>query len=222
MTRRVLVYVPAYPVRPYVRARAWESINALAWDGGLDIVIGKRNHEPYNPDAALDELTDKYNNARRLALAGDYDALLTIEADMIVPSLALYRLMQQPAPVVYGLYCSRRRHHKWLAYTSLTDIGGVSIGENADEAKRAWGKALETKGVGMGCTLIRRDVLERVPFRREMGAYANDWYFALDCQYLGIRQVTDFGCACGHIDAGNNRIIWPDPDAPNLYRLEVM
>jgi hypothetical protein len=84
-----------------------------------------------------------------------------------------------------------------------------------------WGKTIEVAGVGMGCTLISRDVLEKLAFRVDEThpSVHNDWVFAYDCQQKGITQKCDTSVVCGHISMKPSpRVIWPDPNEPRLYR----
>ncbi len=159
-----------------------------------------------------------------MALDSGYDALWTVEADMIVPPDALRRLAAVDADVAYGLYVSRHGRLQWLAYLSVTEHSGTSISVLPERAREAWGKVIETQGAGMGCTLIHRHVLEAIPFRRISGTQlANDWYFSLDCIAHGFRQAHDMGCVCGHIQGlPSPKIYWPDPDDERLIRVEFL
>lgn len=219
MTPRILVYCPLNPVTPRIYARTLTSLFRMAWDGPIDYVFGRDDHEPLMD--FYPELTRKYNDGREMALQGGYDALLTVEADMIVPPLTLKRLTALDTDVAYGLYCSRHGRYQWLAFTELEETRGVSLAEDHERAVTAWGQAVETAGVGLGCTLIWRHVLEQIPFRVEPHGSANDWYFSLDLLKHGFRQMHDLGVVCGHISGQPTpMIIWPDPDAPRLYSIE--
>lgn len=165
-------------------------------------------------------IAHNYNKARKWALDQGYDALMTVEADMIIPSYALTRLLATGAPVAYGLYCFKATS-TWSAFTELTMDNGRSLRKDPERAKEAWGKVIEVAGVGHGCTLIRREVLEAIPFRTDESRphVHNDWCFAYDCQQAGFRQVCDLSVVCGHIAlTPSPRIIYPDPDMPRLYR----
>ncbi len=101
-------------------------------------------------------------------------------------------------------------------------------------ARKAWGQAIETSGVGLGCTLIWRRVLEAIPFRCDLPEeHANDWEFALDVKAAGFVQKHDLGVACGHLsyDVENAPVAyWPDPDGngdldkggKGLFRVEAL
>jgi hypothetical protein len=221
MTPRILVYCPLSPSTPKVYGRTLQSIFAMDWAGPLDVVFGRHDHGPTDRGTAYREITEKYNGARDLALLGGYDALLTIESDMIVPPLTLERLTRLDADVAYGLYVSRHGKHQWLAYLTLYETSGTSLSADRINAQAAWGQAIEVAGVGLGCTLIWRHVLEAIPFRWEEGGVANDWYFSLDLQARGYKQMTDCGVVCGHIASEPDpRIYWPDPEAERLYSIE--
>ena len=214
---RVLIYCPLTPKAPGVHQRTLDSIFALEWDGHADIVFGKhdrylplkRNISNYENERNYD-IAAKYNQARTMTLEGGYDALMTIEADMIPPENALQRLDRVDADIVYGLYVSRHGKHPWLTMTNVTEQvrGSAGKGETWQEREAMWGKVVDTAGVGLGCTLIRRNVLEKIPFRVKDQFIANDWYFAIDAREMGFSQVHDCSVVCGHIDG--YRTLWPD------------
>ncbi len=221
---KILVFVPLAPQTPRLYRRALRSILELEASGYVDVVLGKEDLDT-RPTlrGGYRNLCAKYEHARKLALAGGYDALLTIESDMIVPPDTVTRLTAVDADVAYGLYCSRHGRHQWLAFTTLESNFGWTISDNWGEARQTWGKVIETQGCGMGCTLIWRHVLETVPFRLARGPLvANDWHFSLDLQAHGYVQKHDLGVVCGHIAPDPLRIIWPDPEAFALHRVELL
>ena len=220
----ILLYCPTMPCPPFVHPATMAAIWALEWDDPIDVMFGWQvdgdSAHPY------DDINDKYNRARDTVLAGDYDALLTVEADMLIPPDTLQRLAAVDADVAYGLYCSRHNRrgrpdgHKWLAFQYASAAASISWSAHPASAirRKVWGKVKETHGLGFGCTLIHRRVLERVAFRTHpTHAVSNDWMFSLDCQAHGFRQAHDFGLLCGHILSDGNQAIWPDIDAQNLY-----
>jgi len=212
----VLVYTPLNPVFPQVQPLTLESIFGMRWTEPANIVFG-REDKPRLPDRASihENITKKYNDARRMTLDGGYDALLTIEADMIVPEIALQRMTLVEADVVYGLYISRHSRHPWLAFSSLGgppgDYSGKTFTQTPEICPKVWGNVVESKGVGFGCTLIHRRVLEAIEFRCAPDqAVANDWIFALDVDAMGFSQAHDCGVVCGHIDG--KVVYWPTAD----------
>lgn len=165
------------------------------------------------------DLCEKYNRARDLVLDGGYDAMLHIDADMVVPADTLERWADDDlfygADVIYGLYVMRTNPSHWLCWPGRGMV--KPLNERPELIQQHWGGQLKSYGAGMGCTLIRRHALEWLKFRTD-GVIAADWNFAQDCGAYGISQVHDLGCVCGHIDG--DKVLYPDPDAPKLYRVE--
>lgn len=218
----VLVYCPLSPTPPRVYDRTMQSIMSMNWCEPLDIVYGRQDMEKHpGSNGGNHNLLEKYQQARRLALYGGYDALLTVESDMILPRLTLERLTRIEADIAYGLYVSRHGNHCWLAFSEIADnFIGESFSNDPELCQTAWGNAIETYGIGMGCTLIWRRVLECIDFRLPNPAVANDWFLALDAKAAGFSQVHDCGVVCGHIDASPEcKVLWPTPDGG--YREEA-
>lgn len=212
---KVLIYVPLAPITPKIYARSLTSIFAMQWHEPCEIVFGRNDGQgtPGN-NGHYPDLTAKYNRGRQMTLDGGYDAMLTVESDMILPPLTLERLSRVDADVAYGLYVSRHGSHKWLAFDHITGAPytGASLSDVPEEAVLAWGNVRETAGVGLGCTLIHRRVLEKISFRCPDIKVANDWIFSLDCKANGFIQAHDCGVVCGHIQgAPDPKIFWPDP-----------
>jgi len=216
---KVLVATPV--MRGELYKRAWLSWYAMDCNEQIDffqMVGGDKDPMAYN------NVVGKYNDARRALLAGDYDALMTVESDTIVPKDALRRLIAADADVAYGLYVWRHGYPFWTAYTKVREAEGVSLSSSPELARELWGKVIDTEGVGNGCTLIRRHVMEALEFRWSLGEFGCcDWHLSLDCQELGFTQKHDLGLVCGHIATDPiYRILWPDANAEGLYTTEVV
>jgi len=213
---KILLIVPLYPRPPQVSERTIASLEAQDWNDGQVTVL------PMPSQTGLshyDDLTWKHNKARQMVLADGYDALWSVEADMVVPPDALTKMLSVDADVVYGLYCSRRVG-MWLCFPTIDGMHGTSIVADKIAARRAWGNVVTSEGSGFGCTLIRRNVLEALEFRRDTNsAFADDWFFSLDVKARGFRQAHHCGVICGHI-VDEHRTYWPDIDADDLCRVE--
>lgn len=194
------------------------SLLNLKWPEPMPIVLGRTD---IPAESHYQDLAAKHNQARAMFLAGDYDALFFVECDMILPTNALLDLVSVNSDVAYGLYVARHRTRCWLAFNYIDDRNCESFSYSAKRARGAWGKVLDTQGVGLGCTLIRRHVLERISFRvLEDEKVADDWHFALDVMHAGFRQMHHFGVHCGHITP-DGPVLWPDINERNLYRVEI-
>lgn len=198
------------------------------WDGPLDFMFLSGG----DSDDGYQAVTDKYNRARDQALFGGYDYLFCVEADMIIPPDALHKLIHIGADVAYGLYCFR--HGKatglWNTYPIVEPGRGSSLSVmDKDEARACWGELAIVAGVGLGCTLISRKVLEAITFHHALGSDTRtipvhcDWCLSEDCQKLGFTQVMDLSVVCGHIlDTEPRAVVWPDVNAEDLFRIDLL
>src|SRR5205823_5587208 len=100
-----------------------------------------------------DVICDKYNAARDRMLSGDYDAMLTVESDMIIPEDALQKLWDTGADVAYAPYVFRRLPWHWSAYSVLLDdkLAGYPLSNVPERAKLDWGSVVDVDGIGLGC-----------------------------------------------------------------------
>lgn len=189
-------------------APALESIEALRWPH-LDRLYLRGGDAPgADYDTRWQNLTEKGERARLMAIAGGYDALLTIDDDMILPADAVERLAACDAHIAYGLYVLRGNlYGQWNAAEAMTDSDFTSWSDKAG----AWGKVIDVAGCGLGCTLIRREVLLTTRFQRR-GQHAYDYYLALDARRNGFSQKCDTRCTLGHVDVDRNAMLWPTPD----------
>lgn len=161
------------------------------------------------PGRAIANVLAHYHQARRMCLDGGYEALLTVEDDMIIEPYALRTLYATDAGVAYGVYLLRHgaKCLNAFGYKDRRRMGAtMSLRPEEAQAARARGWA-KVSGVGWGCTLIRREVLERIAIRGEDAQDAGDMAFAGDCLRAGVEQVARFDVLCGHIDG--ERVLWP-------------
>lgn len=159
----------------------------------------------------------KYQDAQRLFLAGDYEAMFIIEDDMVIPYNTFPRLqamLLEGADIAHGLYTWRhgRGGGGWSAYPLLQETYGESLMRTPHKAAELFKQEgiIDVQGVGLGCTAIKRHVLENISFQLRGGA-ANDWYFAADATKAGYVTRCDLGLVCGHMTLEPTpRILWPD------------
>ncbi len=150
----------------------------------------------YNPSPLNINLPAKMNRARKVALEGNYDAILNIEDDTIVPRNVLKELWSAPFDMAGAVYRLRKskyintpicgRPKKSTRWVTLDDL-------NKNEY-------IECSLVAFGCTLIRRNILEKLPFSMD-GNYCME----LEKNNFSLGLVSK--CQCGHIDR-NGEIIW--------------
>lgn len=215
---RILLYCPTYTKDDgelAMRTETQESISNLIIPNGVqvDMWIDAYNPLPVTQDRKIkhENTLLKYRKARRWTLDKNYDALFTIEHDMIIPADALEKMLNTSADVVYGLYMFRQRPPMMnaLRYTSgrYSDMSVSNFPELIAKGKRqGW---LEVSGAGFGCTLFYRKVLESLDFHRALGGTPiPDLPFATDCIQNGFKQVCRFDVLCGHIKP-DGTVLWP-------------
>lgn len=183
---KLFVFTPTYGDK--LRPETVAGIEAQQFAGTLDYRIGR--HNPY-PDGDLRNVTAQYALARQLFLGGEWDALLAVEHDMVIPPHAAQTLYDSDGDVVYGAYLLRQGY-----VLNTRRMDGSVLGQRPPD------DCAETPGLGFGCTLMRRSVLERIAFRPDPATGTCDATFAADCAAAGVRQVVRFDVACGHIVQG--------------------
>lgn len=201
--------------------RAFASIYWQRWTAGrVDHYVPSGNDNYFDPNGTV---TRKYTDAREVFLAGKYDYFAALEYDMILPDDALIRLAELDADIAYGLYVFRHeRMRKWNAANRLERGGAAWLSDTPEYARNAWGHVIKVNGCGMGCTLIKRRVLEALKFRYWRGV-ACDWALAWDAQQAGFSQVMDTRIICGHMTlTPQPEILWPDPNEESLIRIEAL
>lgn len=211
-----MLYVPQ--TRVYGPSLA--SLHSLDLDGlDVTVVIDRAGDDP--GAHRFENITRKYNRARDMVLADGYDYLATMEDDIIVRDpKSLKMLIDTGYPVAYGLTVWRVGKHHWSATLNTPDDDPdatwlVTLDMLGEVAERRWGGVVETPG-GMGqfFSLIRREVLVDIPFRRN-GLHCADWYFAQDAKRCGVPQATHTGVVCGHISMEPSpRAYWPIGEPP--------
>lgn len=229
---RALVYTPLLRLL----VPAWQSVQA-AFHHWREAVPGVRFDHLIGygqPAGAIDgneRVVAKYQEAQRVFLEGDWDVFIAVEDDMIVPVDVFPRLMAMvrdepnlspPADIAYALYAWRLPPHKWSAYTAVDETSAQSLWEDKQAARDAWGRVIDVAGLGLGCTAIRRHVLEAISFQKR-GPACNDWYLAVDAQAHLFRQRCHLGLVCGHLILNPAvYVLWPDVTAEGLVRKEVV
>ena len=104
----------------------------------------------------------------------------------------------------------------------LEQLGAAWLSKDVDAARAAYGSVIDVEGCGLGCTLIKRKVIEELPFRNWRGVSC-DWALAYDAQGSGFTQKMDTRVVCGHMTMmPSPQILWPDVNEEKLYRQEMI
>lgn len=194
MTANVLVFTPTYST--LLRPETIQSVAGQEFDGTFYHEISR--HNP-TTDAGLN-VWAQYRRGRNMTLDGGYDAMMTVEHDMMIPSDALQRLYETSADVVYGVYLLRHKSYTLNAYRyeGPTNIGMSLMHYPTELALAKDAGVWEVSGVAFGCTLIRRNVLERYSFDVNPRHRYPDMDFAEWCVRNGVRQLARLDVECLH------------------------
>jgi len=158
-------------------------------------------------------VADARNQAVELARHHGCEWLFFQDHDVIPPIDAIGRLMAREADVIGGLYLSKQKP-PWP----------LTIREGRPFATWEYGEVVECDTIGMGCTLIRMSVFEKIdePWFKTVsepgfdGIVDNKTEDAYFCQQIiakaGIRPYIDTAVLCYHKDLGTQELFYYDPD----------
>lgn len=136
------------------------------------------------------------------ALQNKFDYVLFIDSDMVFPPDVLPRLLAHDKDIVSGMAFQRKPPYAPCFYEILK-LG--EPGETTAVPFKQYPRGLiEVQGVGMGCTLIKTEVLQAVydggnPCFEPMRGYGEDLTFCLRARHLGYKIYTDTNLQIGHI-----------------------
>lgn len=205
MIQDVLVFTPVLRLEP----ETVRSIFALEWGGdgtehrSISFLL-QRDNPTGNP--YRDHL-HQYQRGREVFLAGSYDAMLIVESDIIIPADGLKRLAALDTDVAYGCYCYRDGHvvnllERYYPWPEQAANPGESL-----SIRRLWHAAqkkgiIDVSGSGLGCILVKRHVIEAIPFEDEMthgDKQFMDFPWTCAVYDAGFRMLADANVQCGHI-----------------------
>lgn len=215
---KLLAFTPTWEISSGQRAMRPECENTLFMqrlDGTLDHLIGLHNPFPIGDHR---NVLAQYQAAQRELLSGDWDALLTLEHDCLLPDTdAVQRLMDTPGDVVYAPYLLRasRTLNLWQ-YLPGGRLGESLSGYPFELAQARADRIWRVSGVGFGCTLIKRQVLSLIPLRASGERDPlPDQAFARDCARQGFVSLARLDVPVEHWDGAQ----WLQPFQPSAAEL---
>ena len=213
---RILIAVPTF-----------ETIYPDTYKGIWD--LDKDGHEVLFDSVRGYDVATARNKIANLALKLETDYVLMVDNDVVLPQNALKLLLEDARDVNLGYYAHRDKDNIYRGRTcicKLKDGDGKEYyhfpleseytAEEMHGMADAGGTKIEVHGGGMGCALIRTEVVRKVVYPwydwvnygdANRGMLSEDLYFCVLCRNSGVRIHADVRVGCGHL---LRRVQWPD------------
>jgi len=157
-----------------------------------------------NPEAKesrIDKIVSARNYLRRYALENDYDYVLFADSDVILPPHAVNMLVATKGDVISGAYLSAFNlgGKNVIAPVLFKDLGDGQCQLFTYEGA-AVPQVMEVGAAGLGCTLVKRKVLEQVEFRSFGNSQTGgeDMAFYVDARAKGFQTHANTLVQCTH------------------------
>ncbi|QQR92308.1 MAG: hypothetical protein IPJ89_04080 [Candidatus Iainarchaeum archaeon] len=147
------------------------------------------------------------NLIRDMVLKENYDYFLSLEQDVVPPTDIIERFLAHQKEFVSGVYWNKELASP-AAQPKLVVMAGTYANDEDKQKKlvRSVGmlqllpsRLIEVAYTGLGCALISRRLLEKIPFRYDEKQLAcDDVYFCLDAEALGEKIYLDSSVWCAH------------------------
>ena len=196
---KVLVGVVTYSGKDYCKEEFENRLHNLTYENYTPFTVWTDNFE----GNSRERVTKGYNIVLEEFRLGDYDYLLTLEADIIPPKYIIEALMNHHQDIVSATYMIgfKNDRHPCIfdGKTFKRKVDGIwQSFLNTMSAKEINGELIHASGgAGLGCCLIHKKVFEKVKEFRHEQAH-NDTYFHKDVQEAGFKTMVDTGIICKH------------------------
>lgn len=151
------------------------------------------------------------NEIAKMAISNDCDYILMVDSDIIVPKNTIDCLLEQPVNLAVGVYPRKNTtcgDTELFKPTEKDFTDRFSYPEITDIQNRGF-KRLQVKGSGLGCALIKTDILKQLPFPYfkfvtydDGDVLSEDLYFCCLVNQLGMPIEADLRVRCGHMTRG--------------------
>lgn len=216
---KVLIAAPTSRVKDYVfldwllnvKSFTYKNVDILLCDNSVDIkyqqylnMLGVKtlrvNPEGKNP---REYVTESQNLLRSYFLNNDYDYYFSLESDILPPKDVIEKLLMADLDVVSGLYFYNFGAKSNLLLNYFVKEGDKKYRTHNPTLKEAlqWvdGSVKQVYECGIGCTLIKRAVLEKIPFRWVLNNNGfSDTHFYADLYKNGYLAFVDTSILCKH------------------------
>ncbi len=150
----------------------------------------------------IERTTLSHNDCRDACIQGGYDYLLHLESDVMPPKDVIEQLMYHNKKVVGALFYRDNgisRQPMIQTIHQMHNKGYIILNAMPQDDILFDGALQKVYSVGLGCILIKREVLEKIKFRHTPGVNLHaDSYFSEDCHKNKIDIFIDPNVVCRH------------------------
>jgi hypothetical protein len=150
------------------------------------------------------KMCSSHNDCRSYALDNDYDYLFHLESDVFPPTDVIERLMFRQKNVVGGLYFTGEGLNRFSMAMEKLELSenlvtSTYLYQNGGEIRLFDGDIHPVAQFGLGCVLMTRKAMERLPFRYiPKRNFHPDTFFSEDADMLQIPLHLDTSVVCRH------------------------
>ncbi|HEY9704670.1 MAG TPA: glycosyltransferase [Allocoleopsis sp.] len=209
---KVLVFSPTYEGKDYIFDKFWNAIQSINYPNWEFIMIDNTDGLHYTHklrqrgvpvvhvergENSRQALSNAQNYAREKAISEGFDYILSVESDLIVTPDVITRLVNYDKPVVGATYYIG---HEFKIPCIFFVQQNIYTGDTRtrlmqpSQVKSFLNTGLRrVHGMGVGCTLIRRDIFTRFMFWHDerFPNKHSDVYFYMELENNGIPVYVD-------------------------------
>ena len=152
-----------------------------------------------------------------------------VDNDIELPADALINLLDEPREVCLGYYAHRNEDNQYTGRVSVCQVNKPDgmpylnypleseyTAKELKQMREAGRKKVRIHGGGMGCALIRMEVIQKIAYPwydwvnykgAERRMLSEDLYFCEKCKAADVPIYTDTRVACGHLF---RHMQWPE------------
>ena len=141
------------------------------------------------------------NIIAKYAQENEFDYIMWVDSDMIIPRNTLTRLLSHDKDVVSGVYSYKVLNNDEVVAKKFMDEERTDYGNLKIKAIQNSSGLIEVDGFGFGCVLTKVSMFDKIPFpwfiyTQDMG---EDIFFCRKAQNEGYKLWLDTDVICGHI-----------------------
>ena len=150
----------------------------------------------------IDRIISGRNIIREYFLKSDYDYLFFLDTDVLIPKDTFQQLLKCETDIATGVYlCNQDIRNKRMIAPVIYKIRGPDTVQVATIKEMIPERIFEIAVCGLGSALIKRKVLEKVPFRQftDLNEVQDDVAFCVDSRKAGFKIKVNTAVKCDHV-----------------------